>query len=126
MKKILIVDDDSRMLKLLKSYLEEGGIYETVPIKSGAAALVYLQENIPDAIILDYMMPAIDGPHTLEQIRKTPMTKNIPVIFLTSVTEKNKVQECMQFEPDGYLLKPVAQEELLMTLGQIFTNRAGV
>ena len=120
MKKVLIVDDDSRMLKLLSGYLE--GAYETTLIKSGAAALTYLQENVPDAIILDFMMPALDGPHTLAQIRKTEALAKVPAIFITSVTDKKRIQEMQDCKPDGYLVKPVAQEELLMTLGQVLAN----
>ena len=120
MKKIVIVDDDSRMLKLIKNYLAD--VYELVPMKSGAATLAYLEDNHPDAILLDYMMPALDGPHTLEAIRKMDSAKDIPVIFLTSVTQKNKVEACMAYEPDGYLVKPVAREELLLALSDLFNK----
>lgn len=118
MKKVLLVDDDSRMLRLLKSYLDEK--YEVFPIKGGTEAIYFLQKTIPDLIILDYMMPALDGPHTLQSIREIDGCKDIPVLFLTGVTEKDRVEACMSQNPEGYMVKPVAKEELLMKLAQIF------
>lgn len=118
MKKILVVDDDSRMLRLMKNYLES--LYQVYPVKGGNAALGFLQENKPDLIILDYMMPALDGPHTLELIRDIKGCEEIPVLFLTGVTEKARVMECMAKNPVGYMVKPVAREELLLKISEIF------
>ena len=118
MKKILLVDDDARMLRLLKKYLE--GQYEVYPVNSGGDALAFLDKEKPDVILLDYMMPVIDGPHTLELIRKKEGCEKIPVIFLTGVTSKDRVAECLSYEPDGYMVKPVAKEEVLLKLGQLF------
>ncbi len=117
MKKVLLIDDDERMLRLLKGYLEDS--YTVYPIKGGNAALVFLENNKPDIIFLDYMMPALDGPKTLELIRKKDGCDKIPVIFLTGVTEKDKIKECLSYKPDGYMVKPVAREELLFKLGEV-------
>lgn len=99
------------MLRLLKMYLE--GIYDVYPIRGGREALEFLESNTPDVILLDYLMPGLDGIHTLELIRQNRSAENIPVIFLTGVTEKDKMQECMEYKPYGYLVKPVAREELI-------------
>lgn len=120
MKEVLLIDDDSRMLRLLKSYLEES--YVVYAIKGGNAALAFLDDTVPDIILLDYMMPALDGPHTLELIRQKKNCENIPVIFLTGVTEKEKVKECMEYNPSGYMVKPVAQEELLLEIETVLRN----
>lgn len=120
MKKVLLIDDDSRMLRLLKGYLDES--YTVYPIKGGNAALSFLEDNRPDVILLDYMMPAMDGPRTLDLIRKKDGCEDIPVIFLTGVTEKNKMQECLSQNPDGYMVKPVAREELLFKLGEVLSK----
>ena len=85
-------------------------------------SIAFLDENVPDLIILDYIMPALDGPRTLELIRKKTGCEDIPVIFLTGVTDKNKMQECMSQNPEGYLVKPVAQEELLFKIGEILNK----
>ena len=111
MSKVLIVDDDARMLRLLKMYLD--GVYEVFPIRGGREAVEFLESQTPDVILLDYLMPGLDGVHTLELIRRIETAKNIPVIFLTGVTEKDKMQECMEYNPYGYLVKPVAREELI-------------
>lgn len=117
MKRILVIDDDARMLKLIRNYLD--GIYEVIPAKGGSEALIYLDNNSVDAILLDYMMPALDGPHTLELIRQKPGCLSTPVVFLTGVTEKSLVKACMEYNPSGYMMKPVAKEELLLKLTQI-------
>lgn len=121
MKKILVVDDDPRMLKLIKNYLE--GIFQIIPVRGGNEALLFLDGNEVDLIILDYMMPALDGPHTLELIRQKQGCLETPVIFLTGVTEKSKVKECMEYNPSGYLMKPVAKEELLAMVSEVLQNR---
>lgn len=120
MKKILVIDDDPRMLKLIKNYLD--GMYQTYPVKSGNEALAFLDSNEVDLILLDYMMPALDGPHTLELIRQKRGCFNTPVIFLTGVTEKSKVKACMQYNLSGYLMKPVAREELLAMVSEALQN----
>lgn len=121
MKTILLIDDDSKMLKLLKSYLDP--VYTVYPMKGGSAALGFLQDNKPDLIILDYMMPGVDGPHTLELIRDINGCENIPAMFLTGVTEKARMMECLSKNPAGYLVKPVAREELLLKVAEIFADK---
>ena len=121
MKTILLIDDDGKMLKLLKSYLDN--LYIVYPVRGGSAALNFLQEKKTDLIILDYMMPGVDGPHTLEMIREIKDCEDIPVMFLTGVTEKVRMMECLSKNPAGYLVKPVAREELLIKVAEIFADK---
>ena len=121
MKTILLIDDDGKMLKLLKSYLDN--LYTVYPVRGGSAALNFLQEKKPDLIILDYMMPGVDGPHTLEMIREIKDCEDIPVMFLTGVTEKVRMMESLSKNPAGYLVKPVAREELLIKVAEIFADK---
>ena len=116
MDKVMIVDDDVRMLRLLKMYLE--GLYEVYPERGGREALDFLESQTPDVILLDYLMPGLDGVHTLELIRQREQTADTPVIFLTGVTEKDKIQECMEYRPYGYLVKPTAREELISMINR--------
>ncbi len=119
-KHILVVDDDVNMLKLLKLFLEEQ--YQVTIVDSGKHALEYIVNHTPDLILLDYMMPLFDGPHVLEIIRKREASKDIPVLFLTSVTEKEKILECLALNPQGYLIKPVARSELLERVADVLNR----
>lgn len=82
-------------------------------------ALSYLNRNKPDLILLDYLMPGIDGRKTLEMIRSTEGLEDIPVIFLTGVSDKNTVMECINLKPEGYILKPVNKDELIEKVDKV-------
>ena len=116
-KHILVVDDDARILHLMHSYLQDG--YKVSCVASGKDALIFLNKHQPDAILLDYMMPECDGPTTLEIIRSQEALKDIPVIFLTGVSDKERVLECMALRPQGYLVKPVEKKLLLGRLREV-------
>lgn len=116
-KNILIVDDDVTMLKTLRTFLMED--YQVTIVDSGKLALEYVLKHTPDLILLDYMMPLFDGPHVLEIIRKREETKNVPALFLTSVTDREKIIECLSHNPQGYLIKPIARSELLERVKEV-------
>lgn len=117
-KHILIIDDDVNMLKLLRMFLSDD--YQVTIVDSGKQALEFIVKHTPDLILLDYMMPLFDGPHLLEIIRKREETRAVPVLFLTSVTEKDKILECLAHNPQGYLIKPISREELLQRVDEVF------
>lgn len=121
-KHILIIDDDVNMLKLLRMFLSDD--YQVTIVDSGKQALEFIVRHTPDLILLDYMMPLFDGPHILEIIRKREETKAVPVLFLTSVTEKDKILECLAHNPQGYLIKPISREELLQRVDEVFNPPA--
>ncbi len=123
-KNILIVDDDKDMLKMLRMFLADD--YQVTIVDSGKLALEYIVKHTPDLILLDYMMPLFDGPHVLEIIRKREESKKVPVLFLTSVTERDKIMQCLQFKPQGYLIKPISREELLQRVKEVFEKEARV
>lgn len=116
-KHILIVDDDKNMLKMLRWFLCEE--YDVTMVDSGKLALEAVLKHTPDLILLDYMMPLFDGPHVLEIIRKREESKNVPVLFLTSVTDRDKILECLSLNPQGYLIKPVSRSELLDRVAEV-------
>lgn len=117
-KHILIVDDDSSVLKLVKGYL--GKQYHVATAISGKVALKFLEKKETDLILLDYEMPEENGAQVLEKIRSNEKTKNLPVVFLTGVTEREKIQDVLALNPQGYLLKPISMERLSATLKDIF------
>ncbi len=111
-KKILVVDDDTEQLIHIKEQLEE--FYNVTPVKSGDAAFKYLLKHKPDLILLDYLMPVQDGPMVLRSLREVEEYSDIPVIFLTGMTEKNTVIKTLtQLKPQGYLVKPAKKSEIV-------------
>ena len=109
---ILIVDDTPNNLQLLFSYLETAG-FRVLLAEDGETALEIAQNQAPDLILLDVLMPGIDGFATCRQLKSQPSTKEIPVVFLTALSETvNKVQG---FKLGGvdYITKPSEQEEVL-------------
>lgn len=113
-KHILVIDDSPIMLKTLKEKLR--GKYDIATAISGKVAMKFLERRKTDLILLDYEMPEESGPVVLEKIRANKKTKNIPVIFLTGVTDSGKIREALVLKPQGYLLKPIDHEKLMETI----------
>ncbi len=117
-RKILLVDDDTTFLKTVLRFL--GEMYEVTAVRSGEHAIKYLSSNTPDLILLDYDMPVMSGAQTLEKLRKKPETANIPVVFLTGVSDRESVINVMKMKPYGYVLKNSGRDELLMAVKGFF------
>lgn len=116
-KNILVVDDDVRMLNVIKLYLQD--LYDVTVVPSGKLALKYISKKPCDLVLLDYMMPEMDGPEVLRQIRTGAENAKVPVVFLTGVSDKEMVIRSLEFMPNGYLLKPVSREALLEKVTEI-------
>jgi DNA-binding response OmpR family regulator len=109
---ILIIDDSPTNLKILLRYLKESG-FEIRMAEHGEAGLAQLETLRPDIILLDVMMPGIDGFETCRRLKEKPETKDIPVIFMTSLSEiSNKIKGFNAGAVD-YITKPFRQEEVL-------------
>jgi len=115
-KHILVVDDNPLMLRSIKELLKDK--YDIATAVSGKLALKFLENKTTDLILLDYEMPEENGPAVLEKLRANELTKDIPVIFLTGITEQNKIRDALILKPQGYLLKPVDHEKLLSTISK--------
>lgn len=97
--------------------------YNVAVVSSGEDALKYLKTNKPDVILLDYLMPNMNGSELLQQIRGLPSDEaDIPVFFLTSVTDKNVIVKCLSLYPQKYLIKPMEKTELLQILSEFFNG----
>ena len=116
-KTILVVDDDKNVLKLLKTTLEE--YYDVITTFTGKIAEKYLENNTCDLIILDYQMPVENGPEVYAKIKAMDHAKDIPIIFLSGVADKEKIAEVMMLKPQGYLLKPIEIDKLLGTIEEV-------
>lgn len=82
MKRVLVVDDDQNMLQLLYAFLRDS--YQVIMADNGKAALESLRSHKVDLVLLDYLMPGMNGKETLEEIRKDEELKDLPVFFLTA------------------------------------------
>lgn len=120
-KHILIVDDDSSVLKLLKGYLAER--YDVATAINGKVAMKFLETKRTDMVLLDYEMPEENGAAVLRKIRENNKTRNIPVVFLTGITERGKIQEILALKIQGYLLKPIDMEKVSSTIKSVLGRR---
>lgn len=111
---VLVVDDDPMMLKLIKEYL--GDKYHVATAISGKIAEKFLETKETNLILLDYAMPGENGVEVLKKIRANERLANIPVVFLTGVTDKEMLLEALAMKPQGYLLKPIDRDKLLGTV----------
>lgn len=109
---VLIVDDEPNSLRMLTNALESADISVLVAT-SGRAALDLLGHVIPDLILMDAVMPGMDGFETTVQIKKSAALTHIPVIFMTGLTESEHVVEAFEVGGVDYVRKPVVLQELL-------------
>lgn len=117
-KKILVVDDDTEQLMHIKEQLEE--FYDVTCVKSGKDAFKALAKKKCDLILLDYLMPELDGPEVLRNLQDTEDWCDIPVIFLTGVSEKKKVlQTLAELRPQGYMIKPSKKSEIVAKIIEV-------
>lgn len=121
-KHILLVDDDINVLKLLKGYLAQR--YDVATAISGKVALKFLETRDTDLVLLDYEMPGENGAVILDRIRGHARTEKLPVIFLTGVTERERIQEFLALKIQGYLMKPIDMEKVSSTIKGVLNQES--
>jgi len=109
---VLIVDDTPDNLGVLSEWLEESGV-ETMTALSGGRALELVKHAKPDLILLDVLMPNVDGFETCLQLKENPDTRNIPVIFITALMDTASKVKGFSTGAVDYVAKPVQREEVL-------------
>jgi DNA-binding response OmpR family regulator len=110
--KILVVDDEPDVLLIVKTGMQAEG-YDVVTATNGQDALTVVKDEKPDAIILDVMMPIMDGFETLAHLKEDDTTCTIPVIMLTGLSERAKIQKALVSGIHFYVIKPFEFEELV-------------
>jgi DNA-binding response OmpR family regulator len=110
-KKILIVDDTKDILLVVSRRLASWG-YEPLTAESGEEGLRIAQEQVPDLILLDIMMPKMKGREVCQQLKSNPKTQKIPVIFLTALGLADHVKAGMDLGAADYIIKPFEPAEL--------------
>ena len=114
-KTILVVDDERLQIKLLQSVLSSNG-YQVLTAETGEVCLEILKHNRPDLILLDIMLPGIQGKAICEIIKKDEATKSIPVVFVTAKDTDEDIQAGFDAGAEAHLTKPIDSVVLLATL----------
>ena len=117
-KQLLVVDDDPSLLLAVSETLRAEG-YEVVTARRGAEAMVRVAEGLPDLIISDIRMPGMDGYKLARQLRGSPRTALVPIVFLTAKDETADRIEGFRAGIDAYLTKPFEPEELIAVVNAI-------
>ncbi len=120
-KKILVVDDEKHIVRLVEVNLRRAG-YDVVKAYDGKEALEVVKGENPDMVILDVMMPQMDGFEVLKRLRADPETNELPVIMLTAKAQDADVFKGWQSGVDSYLTKPFSPMELLTFVKRIFAS----
>src|SRR5256714_9080896 len=123
-KKILAVDDERHIVRLVEVNLQRAG-YEVVTAYDGKEALEKVKSENPDLVVLDVMMPYMDGFEVLKNLKADPITAEIPVIMLTAKAQDADVFRGWQSGVDCYLTKPFNPMELLTFVKRIFDSVGG-
>jgi CheY-like chemotaxis protein len=110
MHNLLLVDDEKMNLKILETVLRRGG-YQFFEVESGEAALKILEKENIDLILLDLMMPGMDGYQTLERIKKNPCTNFIPIIIASALKESIDVEKGLELGANDYFTKPLSDDD---------------
>ena len=113
--KILVIDDDEIMLEIIAQNLNTSG-FKVSTARSGQEGLSIAAKEKPDAIILDWMMPEMDGNEVLKALKKDNALKHIPVMMLTAKDEINNISESLTIGAREYIVKPFDIENMVLRL----------
>jgi two-component system alkaline phosphatase synthesis response regulator PhoP/two-component system response regulator VicR len=122
-KKILVVDDERHIVRLVEVNLARAG-YEVVTAYDGVEALEKVEQEIPDMVVLDVMMPRMDGFEVLKNLQADDKYRDIPVIMLTAKAQDADIFKGWQSGVSSYLTKPFNPKELLVFVQRIFQSMA--
>jgi len=117
--KVLVVDDEEPILELLKYNLEKNG-YEVKTALDGAKAVEIARKFIPDLVLLDIMMPKMDGVETCRQLRDLPELQKMFVVFLTARSEEYSEVAAFDIGADDYITKPIKPRALMSRISALF------
>lgn len=119
-KKILLADDEEDIKIVLRMFLESRG-YEVCTAYDGLDAIDQARNEKPDVILLDIMMPLLDGFEVCRQLKADPETKDTPIIMLSAASHAESVQKGLNAGAVDYLIKPFEPEKLDQLLTKLFT-----
>lgn len=121
-KKVLIIDDNPTLATTLQMILELKG-FTIITASDGIAGLNKVMEEMPDIIILDIMLPGMDGYQVCEKVKANPNTKDIPVIMLTGKDTGEDFDKALEKKADWYIVKPYNIDHLMSVFDKLLKNK---
>ncbi|WP_179335103.1 response regulator [Winogradskyella costae] len=119
-KKILIVDDEPNIVMSLEYTFKKQG-FEVFIARDGSEALEILKDHTPNVVLLDIMMPNVDGYQTLTFIKESESLKHIKVVFLTAKNKASDVEKGLKLGADKYLTKPFSVKKIVSEILELVT-----
>ncbi|MEA1847990.1 response regulator [Chryseobacterium sp. MHB01] len=119
MKKIIIADDEHKILMSLEYSFKKNG-YDVYIARDGTEVLEFLKNMFPDVILLDIMMPNLDGFSTLEIIKQNEKLRNTKVIFLSAKNNPKDIEKGLEMGADAYVTKPYSIKKLIQQIEEMF------
>ena len=120
-RKILVVDDDPEIVELFVDVLERDGRFEVKTAATGYDAGIATQEFMPDLIILDYMLPDVNGNVVCQTIRKNPNFEHMKIIIVSGVVNQDEIADLMKAGANDFVKKPFNIEKLIERVGELLT-----
>lgn len=117
-KKILIVDDEPNIVMTLE-YTFKKKDFEVFIARDGSEALMILERNQPDVVLLDIMMPNVDGYQTLKKIKENDSLSNTKVVFLTAKNKASDIEKGLKLGADKYLTKPFSIKKIVSEINEL-------
>ena len=122
MKKIIIADDEHKILMSLEYSFKKNG-YDVYIARDGTEVLEFLKTMVPDVILLDIMMPNLDGYSTLDLIKQDENLKNTKVIFLSAKNNPRDIEKGLEMGADAYVTKPYSIKKLMQQIEEMFQKK---
>jgi len=121
-KKILLIEDEDSIRLIAQIGLEDRPNWQVLSAATGAEGLILAAEEKPDLILLDVMMPGMDGKTTLAKLRENPITARIPVIFVTAKAQKHELEAYTALGVAGVIIKPFDPTRLSKEIEQLVAS----
>jgi CheY-like chemotaxis protein len=118
-KKILVIEDEDGLREITQFSLEAAAGWDVLAAASGSEGLIIAETEQPDAILLDVMMPDMDGMETFRQLQSNPTTQAIPTIFLTAKARGSEQQALIDLGISGLITKPIKPQDLVEQVREI-------
>lgn len=112
LKKVFVCEDEPAIAKLIKLRLSADGIKDITIFDNGEKLSEHIKNEVPDLLLLDIMIPGLDGMSVLKNLKSDDKTKNIKIIMLTALSKESDIVKCLDNGADDYITKPFSPAEL--------------